>query len=202
MQTHLLAFAVWQSNDFWLDAGWQKQKVENGDLNWIVPNKFVAFCGPHPKSKVENGYPLHAPESYFSYFRKHNVTTIVRLNKKIYDARRFIDNGFDHHDLFFVDGSTPSDDIMHQFLDICENSKGAIAVHCKGGCWRIAGFDLAVEKRKEKFLWKTFLINRFKRSCLSFAALSVRPTRFMFARRAIINFNGLSDFCFLIWFVS
>ena len=31
------------------------QKVENGDFNWIVPNKFLAFCGPHPKSKIENG---------------------------------------------------------------------------------------------------------------------------------------------------
>lgn len=31
------------------------QKVENGDFNWIVPNKFLAFCGPHPKTKIENG---------------------------------------------------------------------------------------------------------------------------------------------------
>jgi hypothetical protein len=31
------------------------QKVENGDLNWIVPRKFIAFCGPQSQSKVENG---------------------------------------------------------------------------------------------------------------------------------------------------
>lgn len=31
------------------------QKVENGDLNWIVPQKFIAFCGPHGKSRIENG---------------------------------------------------------------------------------------------------------------------------------------------------
>lgn len=31
------------------------QRVESGDLSWIVPNKFIAFCGPHPKSKIENG---------------------------------------------------------------------------------------------------------------------------------------------------
>lgn len=31
------------------------QRVENGDLNWIVPGKFLAFSGPHPKSKIENG---------------------------------------------------------------------------------------------------------------------------------------------------
>lgn len=31
------------------------QRVENGDLNWIVPGKLLAFSGPHPKSKIENG---------------------------------------------------------------------------------------------------------------------------------------------------
>lgn len=31
------------------------QRVENGDLNWIVPGKFLAFSGPHPKTKIENG---------------------------------------------------------------------------------------------------------------------------------------------------
>ncbi|XP_030647238.1 dual specificity protein phosphatase CDC14AB isoform X2 [Chanos chanos] len=112
------------------------ERVENGDFNWIVPGKFLAFSGPHPKSKIENGYPLHAPEAYFPYFRKHNVTTVVRLNKKIYDAKRFTDAGFDHYDLFFVDGSTPSDVIMRRFLHICESTDGAVAVHCKAGLGR------------------------------------------------------------------
>uniref|UniRef100_H2Z9U8 Uncharacterized protein n=1 Tax=Ciona savignyi TaxID=51511 RepID=H2Z9U8_CIOSA len=128
------------------------ERVENGDFNWILPEKFLAFSGPHPRSKIENEitknqlmlvlqsisfmifksrYPLHAPEAYFPYFRKHGVSCIVRLNKKMYDARRFQDAGFDHHDLFFVDGSTPSDSILKRFLDICENTDGAIAVHCK-----------------------------------------------------------------------
>ncbi|KAI5101153.1 dual specificity protein phosphatase CDC14AB isoform X2 [Silurus meridionalis] len=112
------------------------ERVENGDFNWIVPGKFLAFSGPHPKSKVENGYPLHAPEAYFSYFRKHNVSTIIRLNKKNYEAKRFTDAGFDHYDLFFVDGSTPSDVITRRFLHISESSDGAIAVHCKAGLGR------------------------------------------------------------------
>lgn len=50
----------------------------------------------------------------------------------MYDAKRFTDAGFDHHDLFFADGSTPTDAIVKEFLDICENAEGAIAVHCKG----------------------------------------------------------------------
>lgn len=83
-------------------------------------------------SSLPLGYPLHAPEAYFPYFKKHNVTAIVRLNKKIYEAKRFTDAGFEHYDLFFIDGSTPSDTIVRRFLNICENTEGAIAVHCKG----------------------------------------------------------------------
>ncbi|XP_077571513.1 dual specificity protein phosphatase CDC14C-like isoform X1 [Stigmatopora nigra] len=112
------------------------ERVENGDFNWIIPGKFLAFSGPHPKSKIENGYPLHAPEAYIPYFRKHNITSVIRLNKKMYDARRFTDSGFEHHDLFFVDGSTPDDAIVRKFLNICENAEGAIAVHCKAGLGR------------------------------------------------------------------
>lgn len=108
------------------------ERVENGDFNWIVPDKFMAFCGPHSKSRLDNGYPIHAPETYFDYFRKYNVTTIIRLNVKIYDAARFTTAGFTHHDLFFVDGSTPNDAILKKFLTICEQTEGAIAVHCKG----------------------------------------------------------------------
>lgn len=112
------------------------ERVENGDLNWIVPGKFIAFCGPHARSKIEDGYPLHGPESYFTYFRRNNITTIVRLNKKVYDASSFTDAGFVHKDLFFMDGSTPTDSIMHQFLKIAESANGAVAVHCKAGLGR------------------------------------------------------------------
>ncbi|XP_067935264.1 dual specificity protein phosphatase CDC14A-like [Watersipora subatra] len=112
------------------------EKVENGDFNWIIPKKFLAFCGPHSKTCIENGYPLHAPEAYVPYFKKHNVSTIIRLNKKIYDATRFVDSGFDHRDLFFVDGSIPSESIVQLFLTISENAKGAVAIHCKAGLGR------------------------------------------------------------------
>lgn len=108
------------------------EQVENGDFNWILPNKFIAFCGPHNRSKLDRGYPIHSPETYFSYFRRHKVSTIIRLNKKTYDSNRFVQAGFDHKDLYFVDGGTPSERILNQFISICENARGAVAVHCKG----------------------------------------------------------------------
>ncbi|XP_060091450.1 dual specificity protein phosphatase CDC14B isoform X3 [Heteronotia binoei] len=112
------------------------EKAENGDFNWIIPPKILAFSGPHSRSRIENGYPHHAPEAYFPYFRRHSVTTIIRLNKRMYDAKRFREAGFEHYDLFFADGSKPSDTIVQTFLNICENAEGAIAVHCKAGLGR------------------------------------------------------------------
>ncbi|XP_030240258.1 dual specificity protein phosphatase CDC14A-like isoform X1 [Drosophila navojoa] len=124
-------------NDFDAEEYEYFERVENGDFNWIVPQKFIAFCGPHQKSKtLPNGYPCHAPERYFTYFRDNNVTTVIRLNAKVYHASSFENAGFEHRDLFFIDGSTPSDTILKKFLSICETTKGAIAVHCKAGLGR------------------------------------------------------------------
>ncbi|XP_037071043.1 dual specificity protein phosphatase CDC14AB-like [Pollicipes pollicipes] len=131
-----IKFRFFDFDDFDVDEYEHYEKVQNGDFNWLVPDKFLAFCGPHSRARVENGYTLHAPETYFPYFQRHNVTTIVRLNKKIYDAARFTKAGFDHRDLFFTDGSTPSDQITKQFIEISEEAAGAVAVHCKAGLGR------------------------------------------------------------------
>ncbi|XP_032248744.1 dual specificity protein phosphatase CDC14B isoform X1 [Phoca vitulina] len=123
-------------NSFNLDEYEHYEKAENGDLNWIIPDRFIAFCGPHSRTRLESGYHQHSPEAYIPYFKNHNVTTVIRLNKRMYDAKRFTNAGFDHYDLFFADGSTPTDAIVKEFLDICENAEGAIAVHCKAGLGR------------------------------------------------------------------
>uniref|UniRef100_A0A672HFM6 protein-tyrosine-phosphatase n=1 Tax=Salarias fasciatus TaxID=181472 RepID=A0A672HFM6_SALFA len=112
------------------------ERVENGDMNWIVPGKILAFSSPHSHSKIENGYPLHAPEAYFAYFEETGVAAVVRLNRKLYDSRRFEEAGFEHHDLFFLDGTAPSDLIVRRFLHVCESTDGAVAVHCKAGLGR------------------------------------------------------------------
>ncbi|XP_067460960.1 dual specificity protein phosphatase CDC14AB-like [Thunnus thynnus] len=112
------------------------ERVENGDMNWIIPGKVLAFSSPHHRSKIENGYPLHAPEAYFAFFHQNDITAVVRLNRKLYEGRRFEDVGIEHHDLFFLDGTTPSDLIVRRFLHVCESTEGAVAVHCKAGLGR------------------------------------------------------------------
>jgi hypothetical protein len=62
--------------------------VENGDLNWIIEGKFLAFAGPHNSRDLSpEGYYTLTPEDYGHYFVKNNVSLVVRLNKKYYDEQ-------------------------------------------------------------------------------------------------------------------
>ncbi|CAE7510530.1 CDC14A, partial [Symbiodinium pilosum] len=56
--------------------------VENGDVNWIVPDKFLAFAGPSPTSTDADGFPAFTPEDYVPIFRDAGIGLVVRLNKK------------------------------------------------------------------------------------------------------------------------
>lgn len=83
------------------------EQVENGDLNWIIPKKFVAFSTPVEKSRAHE-LDL-SPDFYATLFKKLGVTMVVRLNNKEYNREEFIKRGIKHLDLFFQDGSCPSD---------------------------------------------------------------------------------------------
>lgn len=39
-------------------------------------------------------------------------------------------------DLYFLDDSTPTEEIIQKFLTAVETEKGAVAVHCKAGLGR------------------------------------------------------------------
>ncbi|XP_039746463.1 uncharacterized protein LOC120624153 [Pararge aegeria] len=107
-------------------------KIQGGDLNWILPGKFLAFIGP-----VDYCVSLyHPPEMYIDYFLDNNVKIVIRLNKNLYDGNVFMNAGITHYNLFFPDGSCPPRHILLKFLQISEECDGAIAVHCKAGLGR------------------------------------------------------------------
>ena len=112
------------------------EAVENGDLNWILPGKLLAFSGPSPSPRVIYGYRAHVPEDYWAYFKAKGVTAVVRLNRALYDGGRFADGGFSMHELYFPDGSCPPEPLLARFLEIAESEKGALAIHCKAGLGR------------------------------------------------------------------
>ena len=105
-------------------------------MNWIVPDKFLAFSGPAEEEHDEDGWRTFTPDDYAPLFKKFGVGTVVRLNKKAYNEQRFIDKGFRFEDLYFVDGTTPSKKIVKKFLKIAEEEDEGIAIHCKAGLGR------------------------------------------------------------------
>lgn len=62
------------------------ERVENGDFNWILPNKLLAFSSPSPVPKDGHGFRVWTPEEYVPVFKKLNINAVVRLNQKTYDA--------------------------------------------------------------------------------------------------------------------
>lgn len=128
------------------------ERVENGDLNWTLPGKFVSFSGPSNTRKSPEGYRTFTPEDYIPIFKKLGVTLVIRLNRPQYDKDKFVKAGIKHLDLYFLDGSTPKDSIIKTFLDAVEAEKGAIAVHCKAGLGRTGSLIAMYAMRHYKYL--------------------------------------------------
>lgn len=75
-------FNFFNFNDFNVIEYDTYDKIQNGDMNWLVPRKFLAFIGP-TECEFMNGHP---PEFYIKYFLRNDVKTVIRLNNKMYDA--------------------------------------------------------------------------------------------------------------------
>jgi protein-tyrosine phosphatase len=102
----------------------------------VLPGKLIAFSGPHARRARWAGFQSLAPEDYWAPFRSAGVTAVVRLNKRLYDRRRFTEGGFRHHELFFPDGSCPTPQLVVRFCSLVEAEPGVVAVHCKAGLGR------------------------------------------------------------------
>ncbi|KAF9451742.1 phosphatases II [Macrolepiota fuliginosa MF-IS2] len=154
-------------NEFSVEDYEYYEKVENGDWNWITPN-FIAFASPvdtnwikREKEAKEGKMSLAGSTSGSSstvsrdlalqrklptpflncldYFEKRNIKLVVRLNTELYDRNTFLDRGIDHMELYFDDGTNPTDDIVRTFIDVADRvieSGGVVAVHCKAGLGR------------------------------------------------------------------
>jgi len=113
------------------------EQVENGDLNWLVEGRFLAFAGPHERREVTvDGYQTLGVDDYGPYFKKKGVELVVRLNKRYYDERKFAKYGIRHTEMYYLDGSNPPPNILSRFIQEVEATTGGVAVHCKAGLGR------------------------------------------------------------------
>ena len=59
-------------------------KLDNGDMNWVIPNKILALSSP-TDIKGE-GLP---PTFFLESFQKMKIKGVVRLNEQLYDETVF-----------------------------------------------------------------------------------------------------------------
>lgn len=113
------------------------EKVENGDLNWVLPRRFLAFASPAQTAYDCDGFPCWTPEHYSRLFNKWNINLVIRLNKpNVYNKNRFEQQGVQFQDLYFNDGSCPPMSLVEDFLKISEQQTAGISIHCKAGLGR------------------------------------------------------------------
>ena len=99
------------------------------------------YALPQGPTDRKQSYYTRRPSDYLDVFRVKSIKAVVRLNKKEYDEKTFVRAGIAHHDLFFVDCSTPSDAIADKFLRMSELTNGSLAVHCLAGSPRRASIE-------------------------------------------------------------
>lgn len=81
----------------------------NGDINWIIPNFVLAFSGPSDTPTSKGPTPSNACPLVLKKLHDCGVNTIIRLNDEEYDRDYFVENGIDHVDLIFEDGTAPNE---------------------------------------------------------------------------------------------
>ena len=89
-------------------------KLDNGDMNWIIPKRILALSSP-TDSYASGGVP---PSEFVKKFKDMKIKAIIRLNEKLYSEEEFEREGIKVHDLEFLDGSCPSDVIFHKLFFI------------------------------------------------------------------------------------
>jgi cell division cycle 14 len=120
------------------------------DSNWLKREKEAkentkASCSRTPgsnpgtlsSSTASNNLALQRklPQPFLNcldYFEKRNVKLVIRLNTELYDRNTFLDRGIDHMELYFDDGTNPTDEIVRTFIDVVDRiieGGGAVAVH-------------------------------------------------------------------------
>eukprot|EP00347_Sterkiella_histriomuscorum_P017625 403348622 len=130
-------------------------KLDNGDMNWIVPNKILALSSP--TDNPSQGLP---PSEFIEQFKKMKVTAVIRLNEQLYDEGAFEKHGIKVYDMEFMDGSCPDDSTIMTFLSIVDAENklgGAVAVHCRAGLGRTGTLIAAYIMNKFNFESRSLL---------------------------------------------
>jgi cell division cycle 14 len=78
---------------------------------------------------------LCTPKDYARTFKQLGIDSVIRLNSPTYDRREFVESSISHHDLYFMDGTSPPKDVLDKFFKTVECER-VFGIHCKAGLGR------------------------------------------------------------------
>uniref|UniRef100_A0A7S0T5S2 Protein-tyrosine-phosphatase n=1 Tax=Erythrolobus madagascarensis TaxID=708628 RepID=A0A7S0T5S2_9RHOD len=132
----------------------QEENIRRG----LLPSRFTPLEHGKLRLLVTDAPTESELTNYAAVLRKHGVKHVVRVceaeSPSAYDAGKLSKLGFVHHQMFFSDGSPPSEDIIRAWLLLLEKVFGAsatnneehgeecdsegvtVAVHCLSGLGR------------------------------------------------------------------
>lgn len=75
LQKRWYSFATFDVNNY----NWMADVLE-GDMSWALPGQILAMSSPTAYD-IDDGLK---PSQYIQFFKKHRVSTVVRLNEQMY----------------------------------------------------------------------------------------------------------------------
>src|SRR5258708_31939785 len=116
-----------------MDPAWIKNQKDAAKEQASAAGALISPAKGVKQRELALQRKLPAPfQNCLDYFEQHNVKIVVRLNNALYDHQTFIDQGINHMELYFDDGTNPSDEIVRRFIDLSDDiiqAGGVVAVH-------------------------------------------------------------------------
>ncbi|KIO30890.1 hypothetical protein M407DRAFT_221992 [Tulasnella calospora MUT 4182] len=138
---HFIAFAS-PVDTVWMKNGGPNQQC-NGSRAGSTQPQSQGRAGSQPStSSSSSSLQKKLPTPFLNcleYFSERGIKVIVRLNNPLYDKNTFLEKGLEHVELYFDDGTNPTDEIVRKFIDLSDraiDAGGVVAVHCKAGLGR------------------------------------------------------------------
>ncbi|KAG8910546.1 cell division control protein 14, partial [Tulasnella sp. 408] len=138
---HFIAFAS-PVDTVWMKNGGPNQQC-NGSRAGSTQPQSQGRAGSQPStSSSSSSLQKKLPTPFLNcleYFSERGIKVIVRLNNPLYDKNTFLERGLEHVELYFDDGTNPTDEIVRKFIDLSDraiDAGGVVAVHCKAGLGR------------------------------------------------------------------
>jgi cell division cycle 14 len=120
-----------------VDMNWWKKGGAQQDNKAVNASPTPARNGTNGIQKSNSALQRKLPTPFLNclkYFEQRNIKLVIRLNTALYDKSLFLEHGIEHLELYFDDGTNPTDEIVRTFIDVSDRvieSGGVVAVHVR-----------------------------------------------------------------------